>query len=127
MRGIFLLGIVWSAFHLLGDFAKTTEDYQVFSVLTSRLSSCIAMSYVFGWLTLRSGSIWPAALAHGLSNVWALALQPSLGVQLSALSTRIIIVICWGPLGVLLFRFWPLSIGMEVSDQVTSVGTEPMV
>jgi membrane protease YdiL (CAAX protease family) len=123
-RGIFLLGVVWSSFHFLGDFTKVTEDYQVLSVLISRLSFCIAMSYVLGWLTLRSGSIWPAALAHGLSNVWVLSSQSSPGVRQSALSTRIIIVICWGLLGILLFRFWPPSIGREVSDQVAGTRTE---
>jgi membrane protease YdiL (CAAX protease family) len=124
-RGIFLLGVVWSAFHFLGDFTKTTEDYQVLSVLASRFSLCIAMSYVLGWLTLRSGSIWPAALAHGLSNVWALSLQSSRRAQQSELFAEIITVICWSLLGVLLFRFWPPSIGTEVPDRVTRIGTEP--
>ena len=124
-RGIFLVGVVWSSIHLLGDFTKTTEDYQVLSVLTSRLSLCIAMSYVLGWLTLRSGSIWPAALAHGLSNFWALSLQSSRRVQQSELFTEIITVMCWSLLGILLFRFWPPSIGTEIPDQVTGIGAEP--
>jgi hypothetical protein len=71
--GIFLLGLVWRAFHFLGDFHRTTEDYQVAIEFVSRLCSCLAMSYVFEWLTLRSGSIWPAALCEGPQNVWALS------------------------------------------------------
>src|SRR5207245_10030943 len=43
IRGVFLLGLAWSAFHFLGDFQKTTEDYQVLLRLTSRLGLCIAM------------------------------------------------------------------------------------
>ena len=70
IRGILLLGLAWSAFHFLSDFQTTTHDYELLLRLTSRLSLCIAMSYVLGWLTLRSGSIWPAAVAHGLHNVW---------------------------------------------------------
>ena len=125
MRGIFLLGLVWSAFHFLGDFMKTTEDYQVPLILISRAGVCVAMSFVLGWLTLRSESIWPAAIAHGFSNVWALSSQPSLGVQQSAWVTRAIIVICWSLLGVLLFRFWPPPLGTSNSDDATGIRAEP--
>jgi membrane protease YdiL (CAAX protease family) len=71
MRGIFLVGLAWAAFHFTLDFRHTTEDYQIALRFAFRIADCIAMSYVLGWLTLRSGSIWPAALAHGLNNIWA--------------------------------------------------------
>lgn len=107
IRGIFLLGLVWSAFHFLGDFRKITEDYQVLSTFAGRLGFCIPMSYVLGWLTLRSRSIWPAALVHGISNVWIFSAvyRPS-GPQ-SILISTIIIDACWGLLGFTLFRYWP--------------------
>ncbi|PYU18674.1 MAG: hypothetical protein DMG32_25815 [Acidobacteria bacterium] len=126
IRGVFLLGLAWSAFHFLGDFQKTTEDYQVLLRLTSRLGLCIAMSYVLGWLTLHSGSIWPAALAHGLQNVWALSGAHSLGGQDPLLVTTII-WICWGLLGFALFRFWPPSNTKDLSDQAAEIGAEPTV
>jgi membrane protease YdiL (CAAX protease family) len=33
------------------------------------LATCLALGFVFGWLTLHAGSIWPAVIAHGLYNV----------------------------------------------------------
>jgi membrane protease YdiL (CAAX protease family) len=127
MRGIFLLAMAWSAFHFLGDFLRMTEDYQVFLQFFFRITTCIAMSYVLGWLTLRSRSIWPAALAHGLSNVWILAMTYSLDWQQSPFVRRIIVAVCWGLLGFALFRFWPPSSATEGSDQVSEVATEPII
>ncbi|MGD0403373.1 MAG: CPBP family intramembrane glutamic endopeptidase [Candidatus Acidiferrales bacterium] len=125
LRGIFLLAIAWSAFHFLGDFLRMTEDHQVFVQFFFRISSCVAISYVLGWLTLRSGSIWPAAIAHGLSNIWVLTMVNSLDGHQSPFSRRIIVTVCWGLLGFALFRFWPPSIATEVSDQPESIATEP--
>jgi membrane protease YdiL (CAAX protease family) len=123
IRGIFLLGLAWGAFHFLGDFRKTTEDYQVLLTFTSRLTFCISISYALGWLTLRSGSVWPAALVHGLNNVWAFSGAYSLEGRQSIFLTRMIIAICWGLLGFALFRFWPPSIATEMSGRVQEMGT----
>jgi len=30
----------------------------------------VAQSYIFAWLTLRSGSLWPAAFLHGSHNMF---------------------------------------------------------
>jgi membrane protease YdiL (CAAX protease family) len=125
MRGIFLLAIAWSAFHFLGDFLGTTTDCQVFLRLLFRITNCVAMSYVLGWLTLRSKSIWPAALAHGLSNIWIMAMNYSIDGQQSPFLRGIIVTVCWGLLGFALFRFWPPSIATEVSDQPENVAAEP--
>lgn len=114
LRGIFLLGLVWSAFHFIGDFQGTNEDYQVFFKLVFRLFSCVVLGYVFGWLTLRSGSIWPAALAHGFHNVWVLSGLQWLGEQ-DSLWVRYIPWVGWVLLAVALYRFWPPSIVQDVS------------
>lgn len=114
LRGIFLLGLVWSAFHFIGDFQGTNEDYQVFFKLAFRLFSCVVLGYVFGWLTLRSGSIWPAALAHGFHNVWVLSGSQWLGGQ-DSLWVRYIPWVGWVLLAVALYRFWPPSIVQDVS------------
>ena len=127
MQGIFLLAIAWSAFHFLGDFRRMAEDYQVFLQLVFRITTCIAMSYVLGWLTLRSRSIWPAALAHGLSNVWILAMAYSFDWQQTPFLRRIIVTACWGLLGFVLFRFWTPSIATEVYDQPENLAAEPTV
>jgi membrane protease YdiL (CAAX protease family) len=122
-RGIFLLGVAWSAFHFEGDFQKTDGDYAVFLTLVFRLSFCIAMSYVLGWLVLRSGSIWPAALTHGLSNVWTFSGAYALDGRQSVYTTRIIIAVCWGLLGVALFSYWPPSIVGDSPLPDTDIGT----
>lgn len=69
-RGIFLVGIVWAAFHFFSDcsFSRAT-DLQVLERLGIRIFTCLALSFVFGWFTLRSGSILPAGVAHTLYNV----------------------------------------------------------
>jgi membrane protease YdiL (CAAX protease family) len=126
-RGIFLLAIAWSAFHFLGDFQRMTEDYQVLLQLFFRITSCVAISYVLGWLTLRSGSIWPAALAHGLSNIWIFAMTDALDAQQSPFLRRIIVTVCWGLLAFALFRFWPPTSATEDSNQLSVVAAEPAV
>lgn len=108
LKGIFLLGLVWSAFHFLGDFRGTSEDYQVPIHLLTRLWFCVTMGYVFGWLTLRSGSIWPAALAHGMQDVWPFSNSVLFQGQ-DRIVARIIAAVCWGVLAFALFRWWPLA------------------
>jgi membrane protease YdiL (CAAX protease family) len=116
IRGILLLGMAWGAFHFLGDFQGATEDYQVLLKLVSRLSLCIAMSYVLGWMTLRSRSIWPAVFAHGLHNVWGMSWVDSGGAQ-NAVFSKALVLTCWGLLGFLLFRFWPPENSTVDSEQ----------
>ena len=36
--------------------------------LLTVIGLCIVLGGVFGWLRLRSGSVWPAAVAHGSVN-----------------------------------------------------------
>lgn len=103
-RGIFLVGIVWAAFHFFSDFSFwLATDVQVIERLGSRLFLCVTLSFVFGWLTLRSKSVLPATVAHALYNVLVTSSpQPSLagiGMARSAL---------WGVLAYILFRYWPV-------------------
>ena len=91
MRGICLLGTSWGASHFMGDFVRVGSDTAVFTQFAFRLTSCIAMSYALAWLTLRSGSVWPAALAHGFSNVWIFSLRYSVvGIQGASLRGGIV-------------------------------------
>lgn len=102
-RGIFLVGIVWAAFHFFYDFSfSRATDLQVLERLGIRIFTCLALSFVFGWFTLRSGSILPATVAHTLYNVSLYSSpQPS-----SAASTTIRNAL-WAALAYLLFRYWP--------------------
>ena len=50
-RGIFFVGIVWAAFHFSSDFAfARVTDQQTILNLASRIFTCLALSYVLGWL-----------------------------------------------------------------------------
>lgn len=68
----FISGIVWAVWHmpgiLLADYnsgnTPTVYAAAMFAVLV------IASSFPFAWLTLKSGSMWPAILLHTTHNVF---------------------------------------------------------
>lgn len=69
-RGIFFVGMVWAASHFFSDFSFTrATDLLVLEHLGTRVFMCVTLSFVLGWLTLRSKSVIPAAVAHALYNV----------------------------------------------------------
>jgi membrane protease YdiL (CAAX protease family) len=63
-------GLLWAAWHypsmLLGEYGpgSTPDWYKLicFTVMTT------ALGFIAAWLRLRSGSVWPAALLHGVHN-----------------------------------------------------------
>lgn len=65
-------GVVWGLWHaplvLLG---YNYPDAPGWLGLTMMVGMCILVGAVFGWLRLRSESVWPAALAHGAFNAAA--------------------------------------------------------
>jgi membrane protease YdiL (CAAX protease family) len=68
-RGIALLGLIWSFWHLpallSGYNYPETPQLGAFVLFPLEL---IGVSFFLAWLTVRSGSFWPAALAHGAGN-----------------------------------------------------------
>jgi len=74
LRGMFLDGLVWAAWHFGGDFYVRYSDYSdvgAFVSLTLRVLLCVAMGIVLGWLTIRTESILPATVAHATFNSFA--------------------------------------------------------
>lgn len=68
-RGIALLGLIWSFWHLpLLLAGYNYPEHPVLGALVFFPAQLIAASFFLGWLTVRSGSFWPAALAHGAVN-----------------------------------------------------------
>lgn len=69
---IVVSGVVWGAWHapvlLLGYNYPEAPGW--LSVL-SMIGMCTVVGAVFGWLRLRSGSVWPAAFAHSAFNASA--------------------------------------------------------
>lgn len=66
---ILISGVIWGLWHapliLLGYNYPTAPGWLG---LTMMVGMCILVGAVFGWLRLRSGTVWPAALAHGAFN-----------------------------------------------------------
>ena len=118
-RGLVVLSIAWGAFHFQGDFGPALTDGGVSVRFLSRVVTCVVLGLVFSWLTLRSGSILPAALAHGLSNV----LKVSSFDQHPPLA-RVLEIVLWSLLAWVLFRFWPPSVADETSAQGLAVAPE---
>jgi uncharacterized protein len=68
-RGIGLLGLVWSFWHLpLLLAGYNYPQHPVLGAMVLFPVQLIAGSFFLGWLTIRAGSFWPAAVAHGAVN-----------------------------------------------------------
>ncbi|BBG02696.1 MULTISPECIES: CPBP family intramembrane glutamic endopeptidase [Pseudonocardia] len=66
---ILVSGVIWGTWHapvvLLG---YNYSDAPGWLGVASMVGMCTVVGAVFGWLRLRSGSVWPAALAHSAFN-----------------------------------------------------------
>jgi membrane protease YdiL (CAAX protease family) len=103
VRGIFFVGIVWGAFHFAFDFPSSLTAAGVLIHIFQRLAEMVALSYVLGWLTIRSGSILPAAVAHGVFNVTVSSEFSKGPIHIPTL----IVIPAWVLLGYILFRYFP--------------------
>ncbi|MFC4565765.1 CPBP family intramembrane glutamic endopeptidase [Nocardiopsis mangrovi] len=69
LPALLISGVIWGLWHapliLLG---YNYPDAPGWLGLTAMVAMCILVGAVFGWLRLRSGSVWPAALAHAAFN-----------------------------------------------------------
>ena len=120
-RGIFLVGIVWAAFHFFSDFSFSRfSDQEVLAKLGFRIFMALAVNFVLAWLTLRSGSIVPAAIAHTLYNV--LALSP-IGPPLAG--KNMLRVTFWAALAYALFRYWHVPSVEEEGSVSAAANPEP--
>lgn len=69
VSAIFWVALVWWAWHLPGLIAGYNfPETPVLGALVLFPLQMIGASLFFGWLTVRSGSFWPAALAHASVN-----------------------------------------------------------
>lgn len=97
-----LSGAIWGLWHapiiLLGyNFGRTDVTGVLFMV-----GGCVAWGVFFGWLRLRSGSVWPAVVGHGALNAAAgliLLLQP-IGTPFDLAIVGPLGVVSWGVLAV---------------------------
>lgn len=72
VRAILVTGVLWGLWHapliLLGYNYPLAPGWLGLAMMTGM---CIVVGAIFGWLRLRSNSVWPAALAHGTFNAAA--------------------------------------------------------
>ena len=61
-------GIIWALWHLLINLRGYNFPDQAMLGMAVFTVSAIMLSIVFGWLRLRTGSIWSASLAHSATN-----------------------------------------------------------
>ncbi|MBV9612767.1 MAG: CPBP family intramembrane metalloprotease [Acidobacteriaceae bacterium] len=69
LKGTLMVGLIWGYWHLPVNLAGYNDAHHaVWQALLIFPIHTIAMSFLLAWLVARSGSIWPAALAHGANN-----------------------------------------------------------
>jgi CAAX protease family protein len=107
-RGIFITGIAWAAIHFRSDSYSGLSVGGVLLHLSERVLICLALNYVFVWMTLRWKSIIPAAIAHSVSNMFVMA-----GVASGEDARWEVQIVLWALVAVMLYRFWPLKTNAE--------------
>jgi membrane protease YdiL (CAAX protease family) len=120
-RGIFLVGIVWAAFHFHSDvsFSRATIT-DALMILGSRLAVCVVLGYVFGWLTLRFSSIIPAVFSHAFYNVLVFTdFGPSFPGK------NAVRIGLWAVLALVLFRCWPVRVEENPAEESALAAPNP--
>lgn len=69
IKGTILVGLIWAYWHLPANLMGYNDgQHPLLNALLLFPMIVVGMSFGFAWLTRRSGSAWPAALAHGANN-----------------------------------------------------------
>jgi membrane protease YdiL (CAAX protease family) len=71
----FISGIVWSCWHytilIWGDYNSGTPAWFGLTCFTVMV---VAMSFIYAWMRIKSGSVWTAALLHASHNLYVQAI-----------------------------------------------------
>ena len=68
-KAVLLVGVIWGMFHWPWDlFLLKLNPGLPVTYLLVRLLSCYVMRVLLAWVSLRSGSVWPAVIGHGMLN-----------------------------------------------------------
>ncbi|MGD0842688.1 MAG: type II CAAX endopeptidase family protein [Candidatus Acidiferrales bacterium] len=120
LRGIFLVSVAWGAFHFSSDFRSSMTDVQVLFGIATRIGVTVALGYVLAWITIRSESIVPAALLHGIYNVF---IYSSLPTQAPVWFLAVVL----GLLGYILFRYWPPVVPVDSAQPDLVAEPDPAI
>lgn len=80
LKGTLLVAALWAYWHLPVNLAGYNDPaHPVANALLLFPLGILGVSFMLAWITQRSGSVWPAAVAHGAGNALAakLVLTPS--------------------------------------------------
>ena len=121
-RGICFVGIIWAAFHFFGDARYRLDDIGTVLALCSRLIVCIVLGFGLSWLALRSKSLLPATLAHGLYNAF-IGFKPVFSFP----GQHWVDVGLWALFAYVLFRYWPVETTLSNVPASAAAVTEPAV
>ncbi|MEH3121835.1 MAG: type II CAAX endopeptidase family protein [Sphingomonas phyllosphaerae] len=106
----FVSGVVWFAWHIPSIvFAGYSAGAPLPFTLACFGIGTIAMGAIAAWLSLRSGSLWPAVLLHASHNAWTELLFDRLtlvtprsarwatefGIGLNATTIVALVLLCW--------------------------------
>lgn len=109
MIAIFVSGVIWALWHyplIIG--ANYNSGGPAWIALLCFTWMVLALAAIIGWLRVKSGSVWPAAIAHGSHNLFIQAICDPITRQdktaaiwttefgiLLALTTTVIALVCW--------------------------------
>jgi membrane protease YdiL (CAAX protease family) len=66
-KAALLVGVIWSVWHWPLFFLGASAGYPYPNLLLYLVTTC-SFSVLLSWVTLRSGSVWPASIGHGMIN-----------------------------------------------------------
>lgn len=106
---ILISGIIWALWHYPGIVGSSyNSGGPLWVALVCFTWMVISGAAIFGWLRIKSGSVWPAAIAHGSHNLFIQAICDGITRQsktsavwttefgvLLAITTTIVALVCW--------------------------------
>jgi membrane protease YdiL (CAAX protease family) len=109
VRAILISGLIWAFWHYPGILGSNyNSGGPAWVALVCFTWMVIGGAAIFGWLRVKSGSVWPAAIAHGSHNLLIQAICDPITRQtktsaiwttefgiLLAVTTTIVAVVCW--------------------------------
>jgi len=104
-RGILLTGFVWAAAHFRSYVYNKESLSAVAMQVVYRIAVCTILSFLFGWLVLKFGYLYPAMFAHAEYNLWDTAAITNL--LPAGINWPYLFLAFWCFLTILLYRFWP--------------------
>ena len=75
-RALFLVGLVWGTWHMPLVFLVPAVDFPTGNLLLFFplfYGTIVAASFIYGYLRIYTGSVWPASIAHSVHNAgWSI-------------------------------------------------------